>query len=407
MATAANSQKSVRRVRESTNGTLPAGNMLTTLFATFQMSSGIEREQPGNVRSDRLPVDNPATNISPSISATSDFVYGGYDGMLEEVFCGTVTAAVTITPGTTFSFDAASNELRDSGNGLAGIAVGRFIRVSGFTESGNSGVRIGRVSSSAAGALGIDTDWWNGVDEAAGDTVSIVAGAYFQQGTSYLTASYEEWNTASSKGRSMTGVGINSLAIGVPHPNKCTMTWGMVSMGAEESISSQLANGTDAATSNPIINSNVNFGGATTVTSGALGLRWDGTLVPTAKVKNLTWTLENPIQVDGQAGTLGPTVGALDGLMRMSVALSLYRDGAAATETFITDAKAQSTVKSLAFGFDDNLGNLMLFYMPACQPMGEQGPGVSQSGFDMTDFELVCKRDATYGLGRLTIWAAA
>lgn len=400
-----NSQKRIRRIREATKGTTPAGNMLELPFETFTMSSGIEREQPGNVAANRQIVDNPATNVTPTASATSDYQYSDYEGLWEEVWCGAKTAAVSTITGTTFACVDSTNRVTDSGNGLAGVAAGRFVLVNGFTESANAGPRLGRVTDSAAGYITIDTNFWNVADETAGDTVSIYIGGYFSLGTSMLTATYEEWNTASSVGRVMRGVGCSQYSVSGTSPNKFTQSFSFVGMSAAGILASALANATDAATAPPIINANSNFG-ETDDTDVGMGLRWNGTLIPTVRVKTYRCTWANPLLAEGQLGTLGPTTIQLDGRFDIRIELEIFRDGAVATESFITDANTQSTTKSLGIGWKDNDGNRIYDWFPEVQPFGETPNGLAQSGSDMTTITLVARSAATYGMFRRTVFAS-
>lgn len=396
------SQNQVRRIREVTPGTTPAGNMTTAPWEEFSFTGELERETPGDVRADREPTDNPATGFTPGATGSCDFAYANHDLEVGGAFCREKTAPESVTA-STIAFAASGNTITDSGNGLDGFAVGDFVFVTGATTNGGAFV-IGPVLTVAAGALTFSTEFKTLVDEAAGASITVQHSGLFYPGTSLLTATYEIWNTSTSKGQSMAWLGVSQWQFTVPHPNRCRESFTFVGGALPVRIGTQLANGTTAGAFNPGMNSNIHFGDAANPTAG-LGLRWGGTAIQ-LRVKNLQVTLANPLAADGGAGILGPQDIALDGLRSVRVDITFTRTGSADAEDFIDDARDPNVVSSFAIGFRDGAGRRKLIYLPEAQPGGGQGTGVRQSGRDEFTVNLMARRSASWGSIRVADFAA-
>ncbi len=382
------SQIRIRRVREATKGTLPAGAMDIVPFATWKMSGPIQREQPANVSADRLPRDNPATDITISGSATSDYIYGQYDGLMEEVSCAVFGAAVTVTA-TDITATVSGNKLVKGAGTWSTLAAGDVVKVTGFAT--NPAAFIALVTSVTSTDLALA--WPTLVAEAAGPSVTVTYVGKLRQGTTFLTAHYEEFNLASTKGKQWPYVGVNSFGVTVPYPNRCQLDFGFTGGGRMTRLDAALANSSNAASTNPLRNSNIHFGGASVPTQG-LGFRYAGVLMPDLRIQNLKLTFTNPLLAAGGAGALGPQDVSLDQLMSAQLEMTVYRNTADA-EALIDDANDPDTVTAIGFGFRDGAGLRDYWHLPQAQPFNEETDGLKQAGREMVMLRWMLRYDAT------------
>ena len=391
----------IRWILESTQGTLPAGNMQIIPFENYQYAAPLEREQPGNVSSNRQPVDNPATGFSGSGSGSADVSFLDHDLPIAGVFCEAKQTGVTVTA-TTISAVASGNTIDDSANGLGSFAIGDFVQVSGLTTNG--ALFLARITAAAAGSLSTDANFKTLVDEAAGSSITIKHSGFFKQGTTMRTCSGEEWNTSSSKGWETNGVGVSGWDYSVPHPSKMTQSFSLTGMSQPNILASQLANASDAASGNGLVNSNVHFGDKVNATAG-LGFRYDGSVLSNLRIKDLKISFQNPISLAGGAGTLGPQDAELDGMFSLSVEITFYRNSADG-ETLLTDAQNPDALKSIGFGWIDGAGNRRYHWIPKCQPRAGSTTGLKQSDREMGTVSFDVRSDSVYGMWRIYDFAA-
>lgn len=387
----------VRRIREVTEGTTPAGAMQILPFETFQISGPVSREQPGNVRADRQIADNPAQDIKVSGSAKDDFTYSDYQPLIEDAFQTTMLAGVTVTA-TTISATTTPSLHNTSAGSWAGFTDGDMALVSGFTT--NPAVFLVRVSGAPTSSdLNCDTSFGAGgaafVVEAAGATITVQHAGRYRLGTTMQTATYEEWNTQSLVGKVHRGIGVSKLTLDVPYPNKCALSWSFTGV-TSKTINAQLANSSTPWSGNPIINSNLHFGNSATPAAGfgfRYGTQGSSALAPTIRIKSLKLELDNPLTAEGGAGTLGPIDVSPDKRFTIKLTISVFRNGATATEQMITDAENSAANLSIGFGFIDGNGHRQYLYLPWVQPQSEKTTGVKQDGREMVDLEYVARND--------------
>jgi len=389
----------VRRIREVTQGVLPGGAMQIVPFETFQLSGALTREQPGNVTADRSVTDNPASDIKVTGTAKSDFLFGDYDGLIEELMCGTIGTPFSLTASTIAAVVAGpSNKLTGPASSWVGLGDGDVVLVTGFVTNG--GLWIARVSGAPTSTdLNLDASFKPLAAEAAGPSVTVEHLGRWRTGTTILTAAYESWNTGTSVGNQMGGVGVGQLVLGVPQPNKCTMQWQCVGL-TETEIAAQLANTSTQPTGNPLINSNTNFGDKTAIGSG-MGFRYGNSgiavptlplLMPTLRIKKWDLTIASPILAEGGAGVLGPIDLSSDKRFDIKLALQVFRNSAAA-ETVYLDAQNPASVVQMGIGFRDAKGHRQYIWLPALQPLSAKTSGLAQSGREMIDVEYWAKSD--------------
>jgi hypothetical protein len=157
-------------IEEVTAGTTPATPDFQRLPVTsIGLGDSISTEQSKVIRSDRRTDD--LVIVDTEIGGDNDFElsYAPFKPLLVSLMQAGTPVSVNMT-GSTFA--VASSTITDTANGFisAGIVVGMFIKVSGFT--GNvANNRIYRVTSVAAGTIGVYPT--PAANDAAGETVTI------------------------------------------------------------------------------------------------------------------------------------------------------------------------------------------------------------------------------------------
>ena len=390
---------SVRRITETTIGTTPGGGAALVIpFETFKLNGPIAREQPGNVQANRTPTDNPATDISVTGSGEADVVYADYQTIEEDVMSSVYSGVVTVT-GTDIAAVVSGNKLTKTSGGWSTLAAGDFVTVQGFST--NAASFLARVTAVTSTDLSLDPAWKTLLAEAASASITVSYGGLIRPATTFRTGTYEIWNAPSSHGSVARGVACTKWDLQVPHPNKCKQSFDLVGMTYAR-ISSQLANASTVASGNSIWNSNRNFGDTGNAAKGG-GFRYGGVLQTGLRVKNLGFTLNNPAQAYGSAGTLGPVNVTLNERFTLEAKLTVFRDSAGA-EDLIDDALDPDTEASFAWTMVDAAGHRKLFYLPRLQPSNQDVTGVQQNDQEMVDLTFMGKVDSVHGLMQVVLF---
>jgi len=385
----------MRRIREATLGTLPAGTMTVMPFSTWDVKSGMTRSTPDNVNADRQQGDGPAEDLQIQGSAASDYLIGVYEGIREEAFCSTYSAAQSIS-GTTTAAVVSGNKLTRA-TGWGTIAVGDIVWVTGFVTNPAAFVAI--VTSVNATDLGLDSNFITLVAESAGPTVTVAHAGQLLLGTSMLGASWEQWNTRSSKGRQYSGLGCSGWGMEFTFPKPINQTFNFVGMLKATRLSAQLANATASSPLRRNVNSNTNFGDKTVVNCG-MGFRYNGTLLTDLRIEMLKLSVDNPLGASGGAGVLGPQDLDLDNDFTVKLELKCKRKGTN-IDTLMDDAVDPNADKSIGFGLRDPDGNRDYFYLESCLPFNGDPDGLKKSGKETVDLTYLCrKKTTTHGVIR-------
>lgn len=391
-----NAQKRVRRIKLTTAGEFPAGNMDIVPYTNWQINGPLTREQPGNVQASRQPADNIAVDKATSGSATADWIYGQYDPELAAVMCTTMASAVTVGAATDIAAVVSGNKLTKGSGGWSTLAAGDVVRVSGFAT--NPATFVALVTAVSGGDLSLA--WPTLSAESAGPSVTVTYAGRLRFGTELVLLGFEKFNTGSSKGDTYLDVGVSQAVLTVPLQGKCTLGFTYTAGKSPDPISAALANASNAASTNVVRNAGVDFQGHAVPTAG-LGLRYGGTLLD-VYVQSLTVTLTNPLLAAKGAGRgIGPQSLNLDQMMGVAVELKLLRNTADA-ETLWEDAQDEDTATSLGFGFRDAGGLRDYFWLPQVQPHGNNGGQQQQAGLDEVTISYMARYDSVVGMLQYT-----
>lgn len=388
-----------RVIAETTQGTTPAGNMLEIPLEAFSFTGQApDREQAANVSSNQQVPDNIPTTRNPQATASADVLYDHYK-LLEAHCCGQTgyTAAITVTA-STIAAVASGNKLTGSGTPWAGIVIGDYVRVTGFTT--NAADFVAKVTVTPTGTdLALSTDWITLVDEAAGASITVTHKGKLSLGTANPTMSIELWNANGVVGQIGRGFGVSKWGWELPYPNKLKQTFSWAGISVAE-ISAQLANATTAAAAQYPMNSNTDFGDALFPTFGG-GFRYGGAVFD-GRVEKLSFEVNKARKTSGKAGAFGPQAIFSDERYSISLSLGLYRDSTDA-ESVLADSRDHTSVTSFEWVMADALGRRKLFAFPQVQfTKGDPG-GLAQSGEEMVEFTLMARTSTNQGMFQVTL----
>lgn len=386
----------VRFALEETPGITPSG-ALQSLVADTLTPSGIgpDRAPVGGVSPDQMTYDNAATTTETTLALAAPSLYshlGPFRAAALNQPAG--YGSGVIVTGTDIAAVASGNKLTKAAGTWGALAKNDFVWVTGLTTNGAA--FLARVSGTPTSTdLPFDTAYKTLLAESAGATVTVKYAGKLVMGTTYTTLAIETWHPVGGYGRLYNKVGVSdwSWSMDIPNPPKesFSMTCGRIPAYAE----SALGNGTTAAPTRAVHNSNVHFG-AKLLTAGGLGFRYGGVLYPYdttgLRIRKLDHKVAHPVKTTGGAGEFGPLSSFSDGMIKMDITLEIYRDCAAA-ELLAQDREDLATVTSIGYGLIDDLGQKIYRYFPAVQFLKGTEGGLAQDNEDFLAFPMVAKAD--------------
>lgn len=334
-------------IAESTFGVTPSGSL-----QRMRITGETLRQDTQSVASDEIdPTRQIAEFVRTGINATGginyEMSYGTHDVMLASALGSAGwSSAVTVGPIATIDFELASGGtqvINDSGNGLAGLLVNGWVKISGSSEAANNG--FFKVTASAAGTITVANP--DGVVDAAGDSVTIILGAQIVNGVALSTYSIErEYTDLANTLAAFTGMAMDkfSLNTAVGSILSGAMDWLGIK---EESKSSTIGTGyTPAPTTkamNPIDHVKAVIEGGT-----SLGVR------------SVNFAFNNNLRQRLEVGILGPeSLG--QGEFMASGTLEAYFKAA---NSALVDKYLNWTDTSLAQKLQDTAGNAYVLDCP-------------------------------------------
>lgn len=354
MAADANSAL-MRYVVESTYGTNPGGT-----FDYIDFTGESLGQQNGTIRSQIIRADRQVKDIiRNSVSAGGDinfeWLYGG-DGTWVSDFAKYALLDTGETWGSETTVISADTSVEVNGGGLyeydsggSGTwdnnpSPGEWIEVRGFTEAANNGYK--KVTAATDDTITTDDTL---TTEAAGDTVTIIQGAYLHNGTTLNTLSIEkEWDASVVSGSNrfhlLTGMAIASMTQTWNADTIMTGTAGFLGKSMSTATSTG-AGGDTASPDNQVYNAVDHLAqarvGASDVT--VIGADWD---------------LQNNLRVRQVAGTLG-AISVGKGQLNVTGAIRAYFEATTGLDDFLNH-----TTTSWDYVIEDDAGNAFVFDFP-------------------------------------------
>ena len=234
---------------------------------------------------------------------------------------------------------------------IAATAVGKLIKIAGFTSTNNNGVfKIAAVTDNKNLLLNSINGASAGVtNEAVGDTVTVVMNNYRNGSTDSMLA-FEERVPDATAAEFIRSLGAEVVRFGVEIPARelCTVTYGL------QAIETTTQSATDAA-SVVASNSHPSLNGTTNVPSG--GLYEAGTAL-TLRVRSLSFELDNNPATPGALSSKYP-VDVAKGQAVLTGTIDAYFE----SDALLTKA-LNHTATSIQIRLNDADGGVIVFTIP-------------------------------------------
>ena len=346
MSFGSSNRTALRFVKETVFGETPATPTLQDLRYTGE---GLNYNL-SNITSDEIRADRATANLIQVQSDASgdinvELSFDSYDGFLEGAMASTWSADLAISA-TDISTTVTTNIISSSSTDFvaAGIVVGQWIEVGGFTDPANNGYF--RVKAVTANQIDV---YSNLVTEASGATITI-GGSMIRNGTDLTSYTIQKHIQDSTTPTffNFTGCRVGGLSL--------TFATGAILGGAFSFMG--LGSNTDTA---QIAGATTNVA-TTTEPMNAVGnlldIRMDN-VTSTAKFSNLTMNLSNNLRAQDAIGSL-PHIGVALGRLEVTGDISVYFEDTSTYNLFLN-----STAFTLSFRAEDNAGNAYIFTFPS------------------------------------------
>lgn len=252
------------------------------------------------------------------------------------------------------------------------LAIGRWIKVSGFATSGNNGWK--RITNVATNVLSVYSPGATMVDEAAGTlNVVMIPADYIRNGTTESNFTFERYNSDVSTYFAFRGMTTNTF--GITASSKSIVTGNLDYVGknlaSTDVGTSPYGTGTNVeAPTEDVMNAVANVGNI---------MEYGATIASDVVIKEVSFTINNNVRgIDG-IGTLGNIdigVGNCDVTGNMNM---LFKD-----KTFY-DRFISNTASSISFKVEDSSNNCYIFDFPRVKYESGDGPQASGKNSDSTD----------------------
>jgi hypothetical protein len=240
MTQADTSRLQLSYIAESTFGELKTGaNLQIIRFTSESLKKVTQTTVSNEIRSDRQRAGVTRNRITAAGGINTELSYGAHDDLMKSALMSAVwSTPVTIGPITTISAASADNSFNDSGSGFATLAANQWIKVSGFTEAANNGYF--KIVSKTTAKIVVSGGTL--VAEVAGDSVTIVMGAYLANGTTFVSYNIEKYFTdLTTTFHKYTGMCIDQMSLDIAAD--AIMTGGFEFLG-KDAVSAAATSGT-------------------------------------------------------------------------------------------------------------------------------------------------------------------
>jgi hypothetical protein len=176
---------------ETTYGTPPGGTYQALRITGETLAPTVTYTQSAELRADRQVADRIRTNIGGGGPINFEMSYGGLDTLLEATLQSIDwTATVTVTA-TDISAAASDNSFNSAGAGFTNLVENQWIKVSGFTGASTTANGLWKIVDKVSASKIIVAGKAALIDDAAGESVTILQGAYITNGTEQRSFTFE------------------------------------------------------------------------------------------------------------------------------------------------------------------------------------------------------------------------
>lgn len=251
MPGASRSRMDLSYAEESTYGVIPSANLQTVRITNEDLGFNQDTVQSAEIRSDRQTANISRVRVEAAGPVNFELSYGTFDDWFQGLFYASAwDSGGTVGPLTTISAANSDNSFNDSASGFGSVAVGDWIKVSGFTETANNGYF--KVTSAAAAKLIVEGGTLT--DESAGDSVTVKYSDNIVNGTTLNSYFIERrYTDVSNTFAQFNGMVVNSmtLTLALGRPIEGVFNF----LGADEdSATSTGGTGYTAATTTEVMN---------------------------------------------------------------------------------------------------------------------------------------------------------
>jgi len=188
MGFATSNQTAVRYVEESNFAETPASPVFKELRYTGEsLNHNIETITSEEIRADRMTSDLIQVGAMNDGEVNLEMSYGSYDDLIEGAMAARWATTINVSGATDISVDSTSS-IASGGTSLAGVPVGAWVKISGFTNAANNGYF--QVTASTASSL--DFVQTTLVVEPAGDSIDIT-GSSIKNGVTPISYTFQKY----------------------------------------------------------------------------------------------------------------------------------------------------------------------------------------------------------------------
>jgi hypothetical protein len=335
-------------VSENTWGAIPTIALNELRFTRESLGYNITTTASQEVRSDRQIADLIQTGGQASGGFDFELSYGSYDALLAAALFDAWRLPVAITASDDIAASNATSSFTSSVTDFssAGLEVGQWVKVDGFSAASGANNGFYKVTSIAAGSLGVtpapDSD-----EAAVGLTVTL-GGSMVRNGVTETSFTLEKFFSDVGKYVTFTGMVPGAMTLSISTGSILT---GSFSFNGKSGLLSDTTSGTgppNAASVAPVLNAVDHVG----------EIREAGALMPSGAVQSLSLNLNNNLRGIQAVGSLGSVdIGA--GRCNVTGAVTVYFSDGALYQKYL-----ENTPTDISFRTTDADGNSYVFTLP-------------------------------------------
>lgn len=366
-------------IEEVTRGTTPATPAFQRLpITSVGLADQIDTAVSEVIRSDRQTDDLVVVNSTVGGDCAYELSYTPYKPLLTSLLQGTTAVTVAISAATDIAAVNATSEFTSSTTNFVteNIAVGQYVKVSGFSDPANNGVfkvvTVGATSLIVDGTL---------VDESAGPSIAIDA-EIIRNGAETPTA-YTFRKKLNAPGGTNAifyyrGCMVNTMSFNFETGSILAGDMNLVGLSSEGTATAIAGETITDVPAYDIMNS-VSSIAAIDITGLPAGVEF----------KTLNLNVDNQINQAEAIGTLG-AVDLVPFSLQVTADIELYFE-----DTSVYNLYKNASSFSVAFTLQDASGNIMVVYLPKCKFEELSEPVDGKDNFLMESGSLRALRDPT------------
>ncbi|MEQ8816560.1 MAG: phage tail tube protein [Thalassobaculum sp.] len=366
---------------ESTWGETPVAALTEMRFTGESLGFQIQNTTSREVRADRQVADLIQTGAEAAGSVELELSYGAHDPLLAAALFSAWGTPVAVSVADDIAASNAGSSFTSTATDFAaaGIAVGQWLRVGGFAASGGANDGYYRVTSVAAGALGVSPA--PALDEAAAGLTVEIAGTLLRNGVTETSFTLEKRFPDVGQMIAFAGMVPGSFGLDIRTGAVITGSVGFTGRAATIGAASVGTGAPVAASTNPVMNAVGHVG----------DVREDGVLMPDAALRELSVRLDNGLRGVQAVGSLGNVdVGA--GRCTVTGRVSVYFADGALYAKYLA-----GTPTSLSFRVTDADGNGYVVTLPRVKLVRGSIVAGGNDQDVLADFDLQALRDPVTG----------